>query len=253
MKVWLNRLAKGGLAIAGGYATIKSVSGLEAKQWLGSSPSKTEEKHKDYKSELLIWGNGFRTPRSDYLGLYPTFEPTRIQTFDGQQQPTIRVPVLGEGFEGGIDAKGNLLVWMSPPKPAYLEEGQTSDILATRSEVKQLASAVQQAGYCDSGLWILHKDGGVSRVQVNIIRGPDHEPLKVYFGPRPEKISGLRDIQRLAFGESHVLALAKDGTTLCYGDDSLGQCGQGEQGRSASGPYPERRLEAFTPVAGRFE
>lgn len=36
----------------------------------------------------------------------------------------------------------------------------------------------------------------------------------------------------------------------CYGDDTLGQCGQGDKGRVASGPYPENYLKEFTPIDG---
>jgi alpha-tubulin suppressor-like RCC1 family protein len=252
MRVWLNRIAKSGAAITGGFIAATLMADPDALQWLGTGSKPEQDQTQEFKSELYIWGNGVRTPRSDYLGLYPTFEPTKIETFDGVNQPFLKSIVLGEGFEGGVDLSGNLLVWESEAKPAYLEEGHPPKLLTTRTNIKTVAKDVRQAGFCDQGLWILHNDGSVSRLQVNTIRDADFNPTKVYFAPQPEKVGGIIKVAKLAFGESHILALDQDGLVSCYGDDTLGQCGQGAKGRSPSGPYVESSLKEFTRIDSIF-
>ena len=248
MKTRIAKLAKGFLAI-GGIIGANKLAGLKASQQL-SKDSKVDAGRPT--TDIYLWGNGVRTARADYLGLYPAFEPTRIESIEGLKQPAFQSVVLGDGFEGGIDREGNLHVWQADPLPAYLEEGQSPALLSTRKGAKLVASKAKQAGYCDRGIWVLHEDGSVSRVQVNILRDEDSRPLKVYFAPQAEKVKGLSQIAQLAFGESHVLARDKSGLVSCFGDDTLGQCGQGEKGRSAGGAFPEARLEEFTEVAGEL-
>lgn len=55
-------------------------------------------------------------------------------------------------------------------------------------------------------------------------------------------IKNLADIKQIACGHDHFVALDKNGAVYTMGDDTLGQCGLGNFGRTSGGPFYERRV-----------
>jgi len=45
--------------------------------------------------------------------------------------------------------------------------------------------------------------------------------------PVPTLVSNLTDVKAIAAGGSHTCAIVQDGTVFCWGDDSIGQLGDG--------------------------
>ena len=86
MNATLKKLGKAAtIAVLGGCAWANRLEyNQETKMvfgWLGGSDKgeAREENNlnkKTNKSEVFVWGNGFRIDRSDYLGFYPNFTPT---------------------------------------------------------------------------------------------------------------------------------------------------------------------------------
>lgn len=199
-------------------------------------------------TEVFIWGNGKRTVKSEYLGQYTDFEPAKIVSFDGKQLPHLKNIVLGYGLEAGIDQKKRLFAWKSK-KQLSLNDTKVYDF-NERKDVDFIAENVKQAAFSKHGLWVLYESG---KLELRPVQDYDKE-LKSR-KPKMMKnmkidITDMRDIVQLSAGEDHVLALNKDGLVYCYGDDTLGQCGQGADQRSQSGPYPERTMQLFTQVKG---
>lgn len=64
-------------------------------------------------------------------------------------------------------------------------------------------------------------------------------------------ISTLSNIKQIACGTDHFCALDNNGKVFTMGDDTLGQCGLGEEGRSNAGPFFEKRVSNPRPVSSR--
>lgn len=75
--------------------------------------------------------------------------------------------------------------------------------------------------------------------------------FKIVNKSRP--ISTLTNIKQIACGVDHFCALDNNGKVFTMGDDTLGQCGLGEDGRANAGPFFERRIPNPRPVPSRLE
>lgn len=64
-------------------------------------------------------------------------------------------------------------------------------------------------------------------------------------------IKSLSNIKQIACGEDHFVALDKNGVVYTMGDDTLGQCGLGNYGRSSGGPFYERRVRNPEVIQGK--
>lgn len=241
-----------GLASIAGIGYLQAQKSREASLLFGIFSGSSDEKPAGdiKKTETFVWGNGEITDKSEYLGIYPAFTPTKLETLDGKPFPNFVKVFTAEGVQGGIDQNGDLYAWPNYRQPSMVND---SDNLTTaqREGSKKLASNVSKAVYCDQGLWLLFRNGDVGRVQVNMHRGIDGLPLKTYIADNIDRVTSVSKAVDLSAGERHLLALTDDGSVYCLGDDTLGQCGQGKQGRTVQGPYQESREEKFRKVTGR--
>lgn len=222
--------------------------------WLfgGESSSKTSE----LKSEVYAWGNGVRTERSEYLSSYPLFEPTKVASFDGKNNPCMKEIIFGKGTEGGIDFEGNLYVWPGVKQLSLIAvpegaETQPVNEFASRTKIHKLASNVQKGGLVGNSAFALLKDGTVKKISLNIEAKRDNQAIfKDKLIHSEETFPLVKDIVDMSFGEDHILLLDKNGNVFAMGDDTLGQCGTGTNGRTTFGPWAEKTLTKFEQIKG---
>lgn len=163
-------LATGGSAFA--YLLHKkSVLSISAKQTAGGN-----ETSKSDVTDVYMWGNGQRTVRSEYLGQYNNFQPTRILSFDATKNICFKTIVIGEGNEGGIDHSGRLFVWNPKTQLSYLDK--TANEFETRDNLQLIANNVKQAAFNRLGLWILLESGSIEFRPVFIYKNPAGEIIK---------------------------------------------------------------------------
>lgn len=100
-------------------------------------------------------------------------------------------------------------------------------------------------------MWVLKEDGNV--YQYNVEAKFDEETRTIrqpVIKNQRRVIKSLSNIKQIACGEDHFVALDKKGLVYTMGDDTLGQCGLGNFGRSSGGPFYERRVRNPEAIQG---
>lgn len=242
-----------GLATIAGIGIAQSQRPRDASMAFGMFSSADNKSVSDsgLRTETIVWGNGQATDKSEYLGIYPVFTPTKLESLDGGVFPSLVKVFTADGVQGGVDGKGDLYAWPSYSVYSMVDDDLTGQ-LGQRRGAKKIGSGVRKAVYCNQGIWILYQNGDVGRVQVNMKRNRDSLPVKTYIADKVEMMNRGRSLIDLTAGDDHIVALDKDGLAYCYGDDTLGQCGQGSKGRTTYGPYKETRNDDFKKVTGSF-
>lgn len=219
--------------------------GSSAKPTPATSPSPTTP------TELYVWGNGIRTHRSEYVASFSNFEPTQVKSFDGLQVTNLQKILFGRGLEGGISAEGKVLVWNMRKKLSLAETEEEKDDKRTNLQALDVGCDNLKAGFTHDRLWLLKAGGEVHSYPIVLKAAAygDSTELKVQIEGKQRH--SLKDITDLTFGEMHTLALSKTGEVYCWGDDTLGQCGQGSKGRTTFGPFAEATESQFVQVKGK--
>ena len=89
----------------------------------------------------------------------------------------------------------------------------------------------------------MKKDGSVYQYPVTFEKEEEvDQPSNFKVVKTKRKIASLSNIKQIACGTDHFAALDNDGRVFTMGDDTLGQCGIGEEGRSNAGPFFEKRV-----------
>lgn len=229
-----------------GASLMLSQKQAQAKMFFGLFGK--SEKSSDSKTDTFIWGNGVRTNKSEYLGTYPQYEPVLIENFNGKKQPFMKTIAFGPGVEVGIDFNGDVYFW--PMQKQLSLDSVSYDRFKNRQPLTKLTNKAVSVGFSDNALFVLSKDGSVKKfpIEMKYEKGKTL-PSGKKISQKGHSISG-QNIVQLAFGENHVLALDKEGLVYCYGEDTLGQCGQGAQERTTYGPFQEKKLDKFEKVQG---
>ncbi|CAB1329489.1 unnamed protein product, partial [Coregonus sp. 'balchen'] len=132
-----------------------------------------------------------------------------------------------------IPVKGQLLIF-----------GATNWDLIGRKEVPKAQAAFRNLG---QNLWGPHRYGSLSDVQVSsVVSGPcRNEKGQLGHGDTkrleaPKLIEALADevVVAAACGRNHTLALTEGGTAYSFGENKLGQLGQGNQTDAGLSPAP---------------
>lgn len=101
-------------------------------------------------------------------------------------------------------------------------------------------------------LWVLKKDGTVHQFPMSYKKEEETGNIFDYqISNKKRQISSLKDIKQISSGIDHFVALDKSGRVFTMGDDTLGQCGLGDDGRLVSGPFFEKRVPTPHQVQSR--
>lgn len=232
----------------------------------------------DANPDLYIWGNGIRTDRSEYLGIYPGFEPTKVTTNTSNKTGFTKL-FFAEGIEGGIDKKGDLYVWptksqlsmdlykadkdanqeqlsalnqsFGTPTAAVIPDTWILDEnFTTRDGLTKISSESSKCVVMGDFLYILKTNGQVDRHPLKVLTKLEQGVRKTAVSKKETTFKLPQAVSDIVAGEEHLLFLTHDGQVYCLGDDTLGQCGQGVQGRPLAGPFDEKIYDKPVLVKG---
>lgn len=152
---------------------------------------------------------------------------------------------LGHGYGCAARASGGVSCWGSRLYGRTSRRGRVDDVSAT--DVPDVVDAVSVA----SGWYhacALRAGGGVS-----CWGRADHGELgagvkKDALSAAPVAVVGVSDATAIAAGEGFTCALRKDGRVLCWGDNTLGQLGDGTD-RERAAPVLAVGLDDATAIA----
>lgn len=99
---------------------------------------------------------------------------------------------------------------------------------------------------------MLKSDGSVYQFPVSFNRDEEiGANIDFSVSDKKRKIGVLSNIKQISSGFDHFVALDKDGKVFTMGDDTLGQCGLGDEGRPPCGPFYEKRVSMPKMVPSR--
>jgi alpha-tubulin suppressor-like RCC1 family protein len=168
------------------------------------------------------------------------------QLGDGSTEDRSR-PVQVQGIDDVIDvaAGRNFVIALKRDGAVwgwgYNGNGQLGDgtkVACTKPVKMANVDHVKAIACCDASTIVLKKDGtvwGCGAREFIVYGGKDTEYSQVL----PAQVEGLSDIDAIACGYSHRLAIKNDGTVWAWGYGLRGQLGVGERtsgGRAGSGP-----------------
>lgn len=232
-------------------------------------------------AELYVWGNGVRTDRSEYLGVYPGFEPTKVALKAGGKQPELTKVFFADGIEAAIDTKGDLYVWPSKsqlsmdlykenktnPSPdvstlnpafgtgstALPDSWIVDENFTARDGVTKIGSGVAKVAIMGDDLYVLKTNGQVDKHPLKTLAKLEQGIRRTALPKKEATLKLPSGVVDIASGDEHLLFLTQEGQVYCLGDDTLGQCGQGAQGRPLAGPFDERTVDKPVLVKGLEE
>ena len=231
-----------------GYSTISMMHTHMIFGWFsGSKDNDTKDNsNKDVRTDTYVWGNGLRTDKSDFLNSYPDYEPVKLDIEYIDSQPSLRKVSFGPGLESGIDNKGNLFIWRMMKQLSLNDDNKDA---YKKRNVDMIVSGVDKAGFTQDSCIVLKNDGSVYRIPIDWTRDGDDDIIGYSIDRiKIHKMEGIKDIVDVSYGDDHVLALDRYGSVYCYGDDTLGQCGAGDKGRTTYGPFVDMKNDVFMKI-----
>ena len=63
-------------------------------------------------------------------------------------------------------------------------------------------------------------------------------------------VDGIKDIRQISTGVDHIMFLNSSGEVFSMGDDTLGQCGVGPNGRPTGGPWNKSTQDKPVKLSG---
>lgn len=197
-------------------------------------------------SKTYIWGNGLYQARPGAGLSFKNYFPKLIETFTGKDNLNLEYWSANRYFEVGLDSNGCVYMW--PKKKLHAVPDRSSNY-NKREGVKQIDSTggfIQQE-FTTEYLWGLDKDGDLWQWKFEVTY--QDEKLQRRIGEISDfkiepvrKIANLSNLKQIATGKDHLIALDRDGKVYSMGDDTVGQCCVGANGRNKSGPFFETRV-----------
>ncbi|NPC74752.1 RCC1 domain-containing protein [Corallococcus exiguus] len=148
---------------------------------------------------------------------------------------------LGTGHALLLDASGQ--VWaFGVNARGQLGLGEEGEAVTEPTVVPDLIDVVQVVAGSEHSA-ALHRDGTVSVWGYNRdgVLGTGETEARVQAAP--ERVPHLEQVEQLASGRSHLLALLKDGTARAWGTGTSGQLGHGDAGFGSGRAQPTPVLE----------
>jgi alpha-tubulin suppressor-like RCC1 family protein len=186
-------------------------------------------------TDVYIWGNGYV---NNNTSVYTNFHPHRIKKYENtkkmDQIPKDIIDIsFGQHIGACIDKNNNLYAWREPKLNSEKEEGIDNH---QRKDVRKLAEGLKVTSitFTYDKLFLLDKNGDVYFYNISIHQ-PQSEEFFTTSLPEPEvaivenliHVKELKNIQQIATGKDHFIALDKHGKLYGMGDDSYGQLGLG--------------------------
>lgn len=275
-KFFLKKAGAGALLAAGVWGWADRSVGLGRCSTVNKVPAEQPP------ADLYVWGNGVRTDRSEYLGVYPGFEPTKVVVGGAAKPMEFKKVFFSDGIEAGIDPKGDLYVWptksqlsmelykentknapteLNTLNPAFSTSQSTvlpdawilDENFTTRDGLTKISSGVVKVTVMGDNLYILKTNGQVDKHPVKVITKLEQGIRKTAQPKKETTVKLSTPITDIVAGDEHLLFLTQEGQVYCLGDDTLGQCGQGVQGRPLAGPFDEKIYDKPVLVKGLEE
>ena len=192
-------------------------------------------------------------------------ENTEGQLGDGKTTPSV-VPVIvkgvthataiaaGEGDSLALRSNGTVMAWGSN-RLGQLGIGTRQSTRIPR-QVKALTGVVAIAGGSEHNLALLANGtvkawGSNEAGQLGVGSRTGPEPCQpTACAPTPVTVEGLSNVVAIAAGESHSLALLRNGTVMSWGQNDSGQLGDGSTEAAATPVQVEGVTAAVAIAAG---
>lgn len=237
---------------AGSFSTVKQVS-ARGEHSLALKQDGT----------VWEWGGVDQTPPIGMMTY--TYQPKQVNNLSG-----IVAIAAGEDHSLAIKADGTVYAWganaegqLGTTTMAFVEEPiQVSDPADPTGFLTGAKAAAAGNGHSV----ILKADGTVwawgKNQQGQLGNGAEHDEYGYYYQPavvsQPTQVVGLEDVQTVAAGGNHTLAVKQDGTVWTWGDNMYNQLGNGADiYGSQSTPHqvkdlndPTGNLTGVTAIAG---
>lgn len=112
----------------------------------------------------------------------------------------------------------------------------------------QLDNNIKEVHFTKGYVWALNNKGEVYQWEITRGLAQDGASKEIKIGAR-RHVQPFKDIVQLATGctlltylEDHVAALDSNGEVHMMGNDTNGQCGQGQNGRNTHPPFIDSRI-----------
>lgn len=219
------------------------------------------------RTYMYLWGNGQYQAQPGRVDAFANFTPKRIthaifRADPGQlvtEFPLFEDVVASPDVGFGLTGDGRIFVFDNFKLPSaesndpnyYIEtpQGRVAHhhVLHNLADLG-LGRKAKKIALTQEFLWAVDERGDLHQLRVLSAASPSFSPKD---WRRVPTISGLDNISA---GDDHVLMLKTSGEVFAMGDDTYGQCGVNELGRSQSGPFVESRVsnpKLLPALAGR--
>jgi alpha-tubulin suppressor-like RCC1 family protein len=212
-------------------------------------------------TKTYLWGNGYIAPRLGMTVTYRNYAPKLIDTFMGEGKINLQKMSFGARFEAGIDTQGCVYLWPKKTLDPIARDGRD---YTARKNLNQIDSSGKfvDVSFTKQFLYGLKDDGNVVRWRLNPKAEPaqDSEPKKKsekkvkvsWVDGKATSVDGIKDIRQISTGVDHIMFLNSTGEVFSMGDDTLGQCGVGPNGRQTGGPWNKSVQEKPVKLSGIF-
>lgn len=207
------------------------------------------QKTKKIHTNTYVWGEGYQVDSSQE---FSNFTPKNIKNFKGEKTPDIVDVSFGWYHEAYIDKQGNLYVCakakMSSVKIKEVPDGIRDPLVKVESLPR--GTKVQQVAFTRQRMFVVTQDGKLFVFRI-AEKAPTREEkmfskVKAQFTGEllidsPILVKDMAKIKMIGTGVDHIVMLDKTGQVWAMGDDTFGQCGQGQENRQKVAPFFEYR------------
>lgn len=223
----------------------------------GKKTSESDVKILD-RGSVYLWGFGTYQARPDSKTQFINFTPKKITLAEydsGSKEkysetiPKFRDVVFNSRNGFGLDLRGNIWAFENRRIPSFVDtEDKTSFFSHNKTQVNrdqmlnhlrdlELKQRISKIAVTKRMLWALSDKGELYSLHLEQLQ---QEPGKQK--PTWKKLATIKDLKDIAAGKGHLLMLKKNGQLFAMGNDTYGQCGLGEAGRSASGTFIKMKV-----------
>lgn len=211
------------------------------------------------RGSVYFWGFGTYQARPDSKTQFINFTPKKITLAEydsGSKEkfseaiPKFRDVVFNSRNGFGLDLEGKVWAFENRRIPSFVDtEDRSSFVVHNKTQVNrdnmlnhlrdlELKEKITKIAITKRMLWALSHKGDLYSINLEQLQQDLNSKPKLAW----KKLMTIKDLKDIAAGKGHILMLKKNGQLFSMGNDTYGQCGLGDAGRSSSGSFVKMKV-----------